>query len=189
MEDLEVLWKKLSFLSTKNQLKWNGSKNDLLRFLALHLEVQPNQFRASDNGTCAVFKIQNITCNFYHKAKTLQIQGKEDADKLRKDLINLTSPWAHPVSETLNAFQENLDNDVQAREVITTGLVSPSDGSITINADNSLGDDDLAKAENFIDNAYMEAILDGNKSQYSNLVKDIEADYGSQLTQLSLLLK
>ena len=96
MEDLEALCKKLSFLSTKNQLKWNGSKNDLLRFLALHLEVQPNQFRANDNGTCAVFKIQNITCNFYHKAKTLQIQGKEDADKLRKDLINLTSAWAHP---------------------------------------------------------------------------------------------
>ena len=104
---------KLSFLSTKNQLKWNGTKNDLLRFLALHLEVQPNQFRANDNGICAVLKIQNITCNFYHKAKTLQIQGKEEADKLRKDLINLTSTWAHPVSETLNAFQENQDNDVQ----------------------------------------------------------------------------
>ena len=35
----------------------------------------------------------------------------------------------------------------------------------------------------------MEAILDVNKSQYSNLVKDIETDYDSQLTQLSLLLK
>ena len=76
MEVLEALCKNLSFLSAKNQLKWNGSKNDLLSFLALHLEVQPNQFRASDNGTCAVLKIQNITCNFYHKAKTLQIQGK-----------------------------------------------------------------------------------------------------------------
>ena len=141
MEDLEVLWKKLSFLSAKNQLKWNGTKNDLLRFLALHLEVQPNLFRVSDNGTCAVFKIQNITCNFYHKAKNLQIQGKEDADKRRKDLINLTSTWAHPVSQTLNAFQEKLDNDVQAREVITTDLVLPSDGSIAINADNSLGGD------------------------------------------------
>ena len=74
---------------------------------------------------------------------------------------------------------------------------SPSDGSITINADSSLGGDsakppvspnvdDLDKAENFIDNAYVEAILDGNKSQYSNLVKDIETDYDSQLTQLSL---
>ena len=85
--------------------------------------------------------------------------------------------------------------DVQA-----TGLVSPSDGPITINADNRLGgdfakppvsptEDDLAKAENFIDSAYMEVILDANKSPYSNLVKDIEADYDSQLTQLSLLLK
>lgn len=200
MEDLEALCKNLSFLSTKNQLKWNGSKNDLLRFLALHLEVQPNQFRANDNGTCAVFKIQNITCNFYHKAKTLQIQGKEDADKLKIDLINLTSTWAHPISETLNAFQENLDNDVQASEVIATGLVSPSDGAITINADDSLGgnfatppvlptEDDLAKAENFIDNAYAEAILNANKSPYSNLVKDDEADCDSQLIQLSLLLK
>ena len=62
MEDLEALCKKLSFLSTKNQLKWNGTKNDdILRFLALHLEVQPNQFRANDNGTCAVFKIQSYT--------------------------------------------------------------------------------------------------------------------------------
>ena len=84
--------------------------------------------------------------------------------------------------------------------MIATGLVSPSDGSITINADNSLdGDfakplvspteDDLAKAENFIDNAYVEAILNANKSPYSNLVKDNEADYDSQLIQLSLLLK
>ena len=84
--------------------------------------------------------------------------------------------------------------------MIATGLVSPDDGPITINADNSLGgdfakppvsptEDDLAKAENFIDSAYMEVILDANKSSYSNLVKDIEADHDSQLTQLSLLLK
>ena len=31
--------------------------------------------------------------------------------------------------------------------------------------------------------------MDGNKSQSSNLVKDVETDYDSQLTQLSLLLK
>ena len=71
MEDLEALCEKLSFLCQKNQLKWNGSNNDLLRFLALHLEVQPNQFRANDNGTCAVFKIQNITCNFYTTKRKL----------------------------------------------------------------------------------------------------------------------
>ena len=200
---MKALCKKLSFLSAKNQLKWNGSKNDLLEFLALHLEVQPNQFRANDNGTCAVFKFQNITCNFYHKARTLQIQGKEDADKLRKDLIKLTSTcstWAHSVGETSNAFQGNLDNDVQAREFIATEPFSPSDCPITINADDSFGgdfakppvsptEDDLAKAETIIDNAYVEVILNANKSPYSNLVKDIEADYDSQLTQLSLVLK
>lgn len=203
MEDLKALCKKLSFLSTKNQPKWNGSKNDLLKFLALHLEVQPNQFRANDNGTCAVFKFQNITCNFYHKVRTLQIQGKEDADKLRKDLIKLTSTcstWAHSVGETSNAFQGNLDNVVQAREFIATEPISPSDGPITINADDSFGgdfakppvsptEDDLAKAETIIDNAYVEVILNANKSPYSNLIKDIEADYDSQLTQFSLLLK
>ena len=32
-------------------------------------------------------------------------------------------------------------------------------------------------------------MVDANKSPYSNLVKDIEADYDSQLTHLSLLLK
>ena len=166
MEDLEVLWKKLSFLSTKNQLKWNGTKNDLLRFLALHFEVQPNQFRASDNRICAVLKIQNITCNFYHKAKTLQIQGKEEADKLRKDLINLTSTWTHPVSETLNAFQENLDNDVQAREVITTGLFSPSDGSITINRDLKQPRRVCGRRREYPNRVWVENVVDGGKNKY-----------------------
>ena len=117
------LSKKLSFLSSKNQVRWHGFKNHLLRFLTLHLEVQPNQFRANDNGSCAVFKIQNnITCNFYHKARTLQIKGKEDADKLRNDLINLTSIRSHTVSETPNALQENQYKDVQLREEISSGL-------------------------------------------------------------------
>ena len=199
MDEMEALCKKLSFLSSKNQLKWHGSKNDLLRFLTLYLEVQPNQFRANDNGSCAVFKIQNITCNFYHKARTLQIQGKEDADKLRNDLISLTSIRSHPVSETPNALQENQDKDVQLREEISSGLISLSDGSTTTCGNTSernvvkspvlSTEDDLSKAENFIDNAYMEIILDPNESNYSNPVKDSKADFDQQLEQLSLLLK
>ena len=199
MDEMEALCKKLSFLSSKNQLKWHGSKNDLLRFLTLYLEVQPNQFRANDNGSCAVFKIQNITCNFYHKARTLQIQGKEDADKLRNDLISLTSIGSHPVSETPNALQENQDKDVQLREEISSGLISLSDGSIATCGNTSernvvkspvlSTEDDLSKAENFIDNAYMEIILDPNESNYSNPVKDSKAHFDQQLEQLSLLLK
>ena len=199
MDEMEALCKKLSFPSSNNQLKWHGSKNDLLRFLTLHLEVQPNQFRANDNGSCTVFKIQNITCNFYHKARTLQIQGKEDADKLRNDLNDLTSIRSHPVSETPNALQENEDKDVQLREEISSGLISPSDGPSTTCGNRSERDvvksavlsteDDLRKAENFIDNAYIEIILDSNESNYSNPVKGSKADFDHQLVQLSLLLK
>ena len=34
-------------------------------------------------------KAKGITLNFYIKAKTLQIQGKENAKQLRADLVNL----------------------------------------------------------------------------------------------------
>ena len=71
----------------------------------------------------------------------------------------------------------------QLQLMLTTALEGILLKNVSPNVDN------LAKAENFIDNAYVKAILDGNKSQYSNLVKDIETDYDSQLTQLSLLLK
>ena len=131
MDEMEALCKISSFLSSKNQLKWHGSKNDLHRFLTLHLEVQPNKFLVNDNGSCAVFKIQNITCNFYHRARTLQIQGKEDADTLRNNLINLTSIRSRRISETPHALQESQDKNVQLREETSSGLISPSDGSTT----------------------------------------------------------
>ena len=41
------------------------------------------------HGTCLVLKVGHITCNFYTKAKTLQIQGKENAEKLKLNLIEL----------------------------------------------------------------------------------------------------
>lgn len=95
------------------------------------MEVQPNKFRVNDRS-CAVFKIQYITCNFYHRARTLQIQGKEDADNLRNKLINLTSIRSHPSSETPNAIQEIQDKDVQFREETSPGLILPSDSSTAI---------------------------------------------------------
>ena len=124
---------------------------------------------------------RNITSNFYHKARTLNIQGKEDADKLRNDLINLTSIRSHPVSETPDALQENQDTHVQLREEI-----SPSDGPTATCGNRSERDvvkspvlstgDDQSKIENFIDNAYMEIILDSNESNHSNAVKDSKTD-------------
>ena len=38
-----------------------------------------------------VFKAEQITCNFYTKAKTLQIQGKEKAEQLKLNLIALAN--------------------------------------------------------------------------------------------------
>ena len=111
----------------------------------------------------------------------------------------ITSICSHPVSETPNAVQENQDKDVQLREDISSGLISLSDGSTTT-CDNTSDrnvvksavlstEDDLSKAENFIDNAYTEIILDSNESSYSNPVKDSKANFDHQLAQLSLLLK
>lgn len=70
------------------------------------------------------------------------------------------------------------------------GFVLFSDGVIIINVDDSFGgnfvkffvlfiEDDLVKVENFIDNVYVEVILNVNKFLYLNLVKDDEVDCDS----------
>ena len=38
---------------------------------------------------CSVMKVKGMTFNFYIKAKTLEIQGKENGNQLRADLVNL----------------------------------------------------------------------------------------------------
>ena len=78
----------LSYTASKNQLKWLGSKNDLLEFLSGQFGVESNKISVHDNGSCLVLKSGQITCNFYVKAKTLQIQGKE-CDELKNNLISL----------------------------------------------------------------------------------------------------
>ena len=50
-------------------------------------------------------------------------------------------------------------------------------------------EDGLSNAKNFIDNAYIDIILDSNESNYLNPVKDSKADFDHQLAQLSLLSK
>ena len=69
----------LSYIASKNHLKWLDTKVELLCFLSSELGIDNSDFQVHDNGTCSVLKL-NITCNFYTKAKTLQIQGKENAD-------------------------------------------------------------------------------------------------------------
>ena len=82
----------LSYTSSKGQLKWQESKESLLTFLSSRLQVESRDIQVKDNGTCSVMKAKgmmfNLTFN-YTKAKTLQKQGKENANQLRADLVNL----------------------------------------------------------------------------------------------------
>ena len=60
-----------------------------MEFLSEYFGVESNKFSTLDNGTCLVLKFGQITCNFYTKAKTLQVQGKDD-DDLKNNLISLS---------------------------------------------------------------------------------------------------
>lgn len=79
----------LSYTSSKDQLKWQVTKKNLLSFLSSRLQVESSALQVKDNGTCAIIKAKGMTFNFYVKAKTLQIQGKENANQLRAELVNL----------------------------------------------------------------------------------------------------
>lgn len=79
----------LSYISSKDQLKWQSTKESLLTFLSSRLQIESKDIQVKDNGTCSVMKAKGMTFNFYTKAKTLQIQGKENANQLRADLVNL----------------------------------------------------------------------------------------------------
>ena len=61
----------------------------LLDFLSSKLGIDSSDFQVQDNGTCLVLKAGNITYNFYTRANTLQIQGKENAEQLKLNLIDL----------------------------------------------------------------------------------------------------
>ena len=52
------------------------------------LHVETSMIQVKDNGTCSVFKAEGITVNYYTKATTLQIQGKDIANKLRAQLVS-----------------------------------------------------------------------------------------------------
>ena len=83
----------LSYIASKNQLKWLGTKDELLCFLSSQLGIDNLcDFQMHDNGhACYASKAEQITCNFYTKAKTLQIQGKENAEQLKLNLIALAN--------------------------------------------------------------------------------------------------
>lgn len=76
----------LSYLSSENQLKRLGLKEYLLLFLSPLLQVDSRTIQAKHSGSCPVIKVEG---NLYIKATTLQIQGKDIADKIRFQLVSM----------------------------------------------------------------------------------------------------
>ena len=75
----------LSFFSSKKQFKWSGHVDSLKVFWIDALEQgDPSLQTINFNGTCDVLKFESVTVNFYHRTKTLQVQGISKEEYIRK---------------------------------------------------------------------------------------------------------
>ena len=81
----------LSCTSSKDQLKQQGTKEGLLSFCRPGtIKSKAVLFKSkTTEHVQSVIKAKEMTFNFYVKAKNLQIQGKENANQLRVELVNL----------------------------------------------------------------------------------------------------
>ena len=74
----------LSFNPAKKRFIWNGSVEELSRFIevkfAMGNDCDGGGFVKSSTDSCAVFKLPNVTFNFYANTRTLQIQGSACID-------------------------------------------------------------------------------------------------------------
>ena len=129
----------LSYTSSKYQLKWQGTKESLLTFLSPRLQVESSDIQVKGNGTCSVMKVKGMTFNFYIKAKTLQIQGKENANHLRADLVNLactvnSNDSVTPESVEQDGVEASRSSDEEGDDDDNTMTYQPP----TINLDSSI---------------------------------------------------
>ena len=54
----------LPYISLKDQLKWQGTKESLLTLLLSRLQVKSGDSQVKDNGTCSVMKAKEMMFNF-----------------------------------------------------------------------------------------------------------------------------
>ena len=110
-----------------------------LKFLSSRLQVESSDIQLKDNGTCSVMKVKGMAFNFYVKAKTLQIQGKENANQLRADLVNLactvnSNHGGTPEFAEQDGVEASRSSDEEGEEDVNTMAHQPP----TINLDNSI---------------------------------------------------
>ena len=80
----------LVFKPQKNQFKWNSDLKTLRDFWIAELEGgdENNLVSVNSNGNTEVLKFESVTVNFYSSTKTLQVQGSQK-DQYVKKLRNI----------------------------------------------------------------------------------------------------
>lgn len=80
----------LVFNPQKNQFQWNGDLKTLRDFWIAELEGgdENNLVTVNSNGNTEVLKFESVTVNFYSSTKTLQVQGSQK-DQYVKKLRNI----------------------------------------------------------------------------------------------------
>ena len=80
----------LVFNPRKNPFKWNSDLKTLRDFWIAELEGgdENNLVSVNSNGNTEVLKFESVTVNFYSSTKTLQVQGSQK-DQYVKKLRNI----------------------------------------------------------------------------------------------------
>ena len=66
----------LSYVASKNHLTWLGTKDELFFFLSSQLGIDNSDFQVHDNGTCSVFKAEQITATSIPRQKLSKFKVK-----------------------------------------------------------------------------------------------------------------
>ena len=76
----------LVFNPQKNQFKWNSDLNTLRDFWIAELEGgdENNLVSVNSNGNTEVLKFESVTVNIYSTTKTLQVQGSQKEQYVKK---------------------------------------------------------------------------------------------------------
>ena len=136
VDSLSDLVRFLSFNPTKKRFSWDGSVEELSRFIeasfAKGIDCDGGGITTSRTGSCAVFKLPNVTFNFYPNTRTLQIQGSACTDVRNhlEEVVNQLKSKDGKESAEAIFVEDNSDINVPMNDV------EESNDSLEINETN-----------------------------------------------------
>ena len=136
VDSLSDLVRFLSFNPTKKRFSWDGSVEELSRFIeasfAKGIDCDGGGITKSRTGSCAVFKLPNVTFNFYPNTRTLQIQGSACTDVRNhlEEVVNQLKSKDGKESAEAIFVEDNSDINVPMNDV------EESNDSLEINETN-----------------------------------------------------